>query len=252
MKFISSIIKFFKPDGVQVAFFGAFLVFVVVVAVMMMSGTNKEILVNYQPDAVKKRQPTKVQAVQEARRAGEDDPQVKYAERLKEAASLGTGLAFFVINERMNGVETSDINALLAKFEPSGLLPPALWILKPTTAVQYGVVRSQRGLYLIRYRSRPLLIEIIASGDGGFESGAFFVVRLPDTASSESLGKVNTAGHWASVYIAPENVSAVIPPPFSPADYYRQFGWQTEPLRYYELPSAQAQAVEQFLLQQKQ
>ena len=136
----------------------------------------------------------------------------------------------------------------MKSFSTSQLLPPQMQILYPDSETDYGLVKSSRGTYFVRYRSIPLTIEILAPGVTSRDDS--FLVRIPDTASSKQFGSQNEAGFWASVYIAPKG-DAKIPPAFSVSEVYQKFGWGLEPLRFTQLTNEQAKSVQNWLYQQK-
>ncbi len=159
-----------------------------------------------------------------------DDPVAHYADRLREASALAIALSITAVHERLaNHRIYPKLDGLLAATGQSDLLPPKMEVLNPV-----GVVSSPRGLYYVRYRVNPFGIEVLAVGSRGFNDGAIFVVRVPDTTlppSQSELAPTAQAGAYATLFTAPYNAAALIPMPFAPAHTFSAAGWTLEPLR---------------------
>ena len=169
---------------------------------------------------------------------GENDTNFRYAERVREASSIGLGMSIFLVNQRVHFNRTLTLQELMQEFARSDLLPPGITVLFPKSQTNYGVTQTGRGIYFIRYSPKPLRIEILAGSIVGKEDGAVFILRIPDTSAaninpSESMSSANikSAGAWATVFEAPENADHYIPPPFSPLQTFTAMNWSVKPLQ---------------------
>lgn len=181
---------------------------------------------------------------------GDSDKNVRYADRIREASSIGLGMSMFLVSQRVSKNRIMSLPELMKEFSTSDLLPPGVAVLLPDKAVSYGLLKTGSGLYYLNYSPRPLKIEVLAASFNGLHDGAVFVLRLPDTSAANlkpqaDSPKVFSAGAWATLFEAPENPNHYIPPPFSPAETYRALNWQTRPLQQSEIsPQRMAQLSE--------
>ena len=254
---LSSIFGFWKPDSNQLVFivagiviFGGFLISRY--AGVEKLNTNVQIEDNAPIENFKK---SRTQLNSDSIRLGETDPTLKLAERTREASALAIGLGWYVLNERVTDSPkiTPDVSDLMQDFARSPLLPPGCRVLNTTVKTDYGLVQTARGLYFIRYRARPVMIEILASGRDSSLDGAVFSLRLPDRQAAEYLvnqpnsADVKIAGAWASIYVAPENQNAYIPPAFAPGSAYINTGWKPDVLRVGDFSPEKINGLQKFL-----
>jgi hypothetical protein len=237
----SSVFGFFRPDTNQIVFLVAAFVLVGAYGVSRLTGENLTAKVEF-AEGTKERadfRKSRTQLNSEEIRLGETDPNTLLTERIREASALSIGLGWFVLSERVTDTPkvTESVNELMDNFSQSPLLPPGMTVLNPTIKTDYGLLATRLGVYYVRYRARPLMIEILASGRKGGADGAVFALRIPDRSAAEfaanqpGSSKIKIAGAWASLYIAPDNQNAYIPPPFSPGTAYLNTGWKPEVLR---------------------
>ena len=156
-----------------------------------------------------------------------NDPAARYAERLREAASLAIGLALTAFSERFQSRRfPASLAALVAAAEQRGLLPPGI---KWDAAGQY--FNGAAGRYWARYRTGSFGLEVLSAGWRGWADGEVFLLRLPDEAG-QVLAPADSAprASWAALWVA-NSPESLIPAPFAPAAQLPARGWRPESLR---------------------
>lgn len=155
------------------------------------------------------------------------DPAARYAERLRESASLAVGLTLAAVDIGLRG-RARQVPQSLAQAQSAagqrGLLPPTVrW--SPELQAFVGTW----GVNYVRYRARPLGVEIVAVGRRGFEDGEIFLLRVPDTGQQQTPADRAPTPSWCSLWVAHQ--SALVPPPFATVTQLQQTGWRLEALR---------------------
>ncbi len=186
---------------------------------------------------------------------GDNDKNVRYAERVREASSIGLGLSLFLIGERVSKNRVMTLPQVMKEFSSSELLPPGVVVLSPERSTSYGLLQTERGIYFINYSPKPLKIEILAASPNGLTDGAVFILRVPDASAANmkppiASSKVSSAGAWASIFEAPENENHYIPPPFSPVETFTAMNWQIRPLLQAEILPEKMNKLNNFLQRQ--
>lgn len=238
-KLLKSISRFagaFRPEPYQVVV----IVFLIIVIGSFFARVRRgdddalNASVLYKDDVAAQQEKQRKQNKKEFYQTGEYDANLKYAERVREASAISLGLSIFLLRERLMEQKTSvSINDILTRFESHELKPPGVKN-QPTANADYGLLRTSRGLYLLRYRAKPFVLEVLACGTNGMSDGAIFVLRVPDQARTQIVGGDSTqvVASWAVLYVAPENNRAAwIPPAFSPPETFVNTGWRMEPLQ---------------------
>lgn len=159
------------------------------------------------------------------------DPNVRYAERLREATSLGMGLSIAVLHERLKEKRRADsLIEIVSLAKKRELFPPNLQF-----DTQGLFAYSNLGAYYLRYRSAPFGLEIVSVGRQGEIDGEVFVLRIPDE-SGQKITAVESVPQaaFASLWISPSD-STALPSAFAPASFYKQAGWRLEILRSGEI-----------------
>ena len=254
---LSSIFGFLRPDSNQIVFLVAAVVIVGAFAVSRLSGDKLDATVEF-AEASRQRsdfRKSRTQLNSEAIRLGESDPGAVMTERIREASAISIGLGWFLLNERVsdNPKVTESVGELMENFSRSPLLPPGTVVLNPTINTDYGLIETRLGVYYVRYRARPLTVELLASGKKGSSDGAVFALRMPDSSAASFIAaqpgapKMKVAGTWASLYLAPDNQNAYIPPPFSPFTAYLNTGWKPEVLRAENFSVEKINELQKFL-----
>lgn len=234
-KSISRFAAGFRPEPYQVVVMVLLVVVVgsFILRVRQGEGEGLDASVLYNDDNPANQEKQKKQAKKEFYQTGEYDANLKYAERVREASAISLGLSLFLLRERIMEQKTSaSINDILARFDTHELKPPGVRV-QSNSGADYGLVRSTRGVYLLRYRAKPFVLEVLACGTNGMSDGAIFLLRVPDQARAQIVGGDSTqvVASWAVLYVAPNNRAAWIPPAFSPAETFVNTGWQLEPLQ---------------------
>ena len=253
-QFFGSVLKglggFFQPEAPQVVIAVVVLTICVLAYFSMNAEKTHDLKVEY---AAQKNRLARDEAVEtDVVQLAETDPTLRYAERQREASGIGLGLSLFVVRQRISyGRGFSDVQSLLNEFAKSDIFPPQMTMLVPRQTVAYGILASGRGLYYVRFQPSPLKIEILACGSDGSESGAVFVLRLPETSAAnvavEQNPNVGVAGKWATLFVSPASGNAYLPPPFAAADVYQNSGWTIEPLRAADISPDKLNQIQQFL-----
>lgn len=256
-KIFSSVFKFIRPDSNQIVFFVAAIVIFGAFALSKMTGEklNARVEIADGVESPENFRKSRIQLNSEEVRLGETDPNVQLTERIREASALSIGLGWFLLSERVsdNPKVTDSVVELMENFSRSPLLPPGMSVLNTAQKTDYGLVQTARGLYFVRYRPRPLMVEILASGKKGGLDGAVFAVRMPDRSAAEFIAsqpnasKLKVAGTWASLFVAPENQNAYIPPPFAPGTAYLNTGWKPDVVRANEFSPEKINELQKFL-----
>lgn len=200
-------------------------------------------LADYQGDGLSAQPTTRPYT---ATNMGDNDPAVRYADRLRDASALSISFSLYTLNERMvNNRIIQDNASVLDGLNKSGLMPPGL-----SVASQSGVVRSPYGLYYIRYRPNPFGVEILSVGGNGLADGEVFIIRLPDSAPppAAELAPSQSAGGYATLYTAPRG-DTVVPKPFASFKDMESAGWKQEPLRAAPYSPEQVQELKNWLAQ---
>lgn len=159
---------------------------------------------------------------------GDEDPAVRYADRLRDGSALSIAFSLYTLNEALvNRRLLLSVGAVLEGLGKSKLMPPGLTVVNGS-----GVVRGATGLYYIRYRAKPFGVEVLSVGGNGLADGEVFVIRVPEMtkAPNEALAPSQVAGNYAAVFVAPRT-DALLPKPFTPASVYLSAGWTQEALR---------------------
>ncbi len=254
MNAIKIIWSFFKPNETILVIFGVFLVLcAVTAAAMYRNSESAKFTGTVRYENLSPEQRRQIESVSDEIRIGETDSNLRFAERLREASSIGLGLSLYLVRERVANNRFLTLAEMMTEFSKSDLLPPACQVLlstRPTT--EYGMVQTARGTYFIRYSPAPLKLEILSAGKNGLEDGATFLVRVPDTSAAKlpvnaNSSKVTSAGAWATLFEAPLNQNHYIPPPFAPVQSFAAMNWQIRPLRQTELSAERMQELNGFL-----
>ncbi|HEX8096716.1 MAG TPA: hypothetical protein VF507_01715 [Pyrinomonadaceae bacterium] len=177
---------------------------------------------------------------------GDDDPAVRYADRLRDASALSISFSLYALNERLvNSRVIPSVGGVLDGMKSSGLVPPGTAVVN-----QSGVVRSPGGLYYLRYSPNPFGLEVLAVGAGGLADGEVFLIRVPESGPppATELAPSQLAGGYATLFTAPR-ADALVPKPFVPASVYAKAGWRQEPLRASPYSPQQAQELKTWLAQ---
>lgn len=234
--------------------FGVFFVLAVFTVVAMYRAPKKDSFsVRYENLTPEQRR--QLESLADDARVGETDKNVRYAERVREASSIGLGLSLYLVRERVSRDRTLSLQEAMSEFAKSDVLPPSCQVLLPDRQTDYGLVQTARGIYYIRYSPSPLKIEILSGGFNGLSDGSTFILRVPDTSAANlpieanSL-KVKSAGAWATIFEAPENENHYIPPPFTPVQTFTAMNWQVRGLQQTELSAERVQELNGFLHRQ--
>jgi hypothetical protein len=254
----STLWKFGKPNETMLVIFGAFVVLAVIAGIQMARGSQEKAFagkVKYDmKPSVEQRM---VSSIPEDARIGENDSSLRYAERVKEASSIGLGLSLFLIRERVSHGRVLPISQVMSEFSRNELLPPGVEVVSAPAMADYGVAKTLRGMYVIRYSAKPLALEVLGTGWNGLSDGAVFVVRAPDTnAGSQNPGgiygpKVSSAGGWATLFEAPENEGHSIPAAFAPVQTYQAMNWQVKSLTQVDISPEKLEQLNSFLNAQR-
>ncbi len=242
--------QYLKPSELMFVLFGVFIFLSAVAGVMIYRGEQFSGKLKYEdlsPD-----QKTKVKNLAENIQLGNDDQNVRYAERVREASSIALGVSIFLVSERISHNRVLTLEELMTEFSKSDLLPPSVQVVLPDRKTDYGMLRTDRGVYFIRYLPKPLKIEILSGSFAGKSDGVVFIIRLPDTTAANmspqvDSQKVTSAGAWATLFEAPETGDHYIPPPFAPVETYKAMNWQIKPLQQTDISPERLQQLNDFL-----
>lgn len=145
-----------------------------------------------------------------------DGEVARTATRVREATGLLMGLAAIGLTEQMKDRNPTSADSLIGLMSERNLFPPGI---SPTTVK--GTLISDRATIYIRYRSRPLGIEIISLGRERLD-GPTLIVRL-DAGSDDNSG--------ALLLIARKIEGVNLLEPFAPIKNVAAMNWSVEPLR---------------------
>lgn len=247
--------KFFKPNETILIFVGIFLFMTILTVVSMYRRENKfESNVQYENLTAEQRR--QVESMTEDVKLGEDDAVVRQTERIREASSIGLGLSLFLVRERVSNDRVLNLKETMTEFGKSEILPPGCHVLQTDKNTDFGIIRTRRGVYYIRYLAQPLKIEILSSGINGTADGNTFILRLPDTSAAKipveaNSPKVTSAGAWATLFEAPSSENHYIPPPFASAQAFQAMNWKIVGLQQAEFSPEKLQEINNFLQKQK-
>lgn len=137
-------------------------------------------------------------------------------DRLGEAEALALVASLYAATEQIKGRTPKSANDLLAGVAAQSLLPSGL-ILTQTD----GAVASSGGTLYLRYRPKPLAIEVVAIAHEQ-RDGPAILVRIPDE---------NTKEGGASLFLATRLSDVSVPQAFAPPAEVIASGWSPQPLR---------------------
>lgn len=255
MKIAKNFWKFVKPTETIFIMGGVFFVLTVVTVVTMYRNNN-----SFKPEVryenLTPEQRRQIESVSEDIRLGETDSNARYADRVREASSIGLGLSLYLVRERVSKDRTLTLSETMTEFAKSDVLPPSCEVLLPDRPTDYGLVKSAQGIYYVRYSPSPLKIEILSGGYNGLADGSVFILRVPDTSAANlplenASPKTTSAGAWATIFEAPANQNHYIPPAFAPVQTFTAMNWQVRPLQQTELSAARMQELNNFLQRQQ-
>ena len=256
-KVIKSAWKYLKPNEFVLVIFGVFIVLAIFTAIKMYRDPSVEKFdgkLNY--ENLSPEQKRQIESIAEDTRLGETDSNLRYAERVREASSIGLGLSLYLVRERVSNNRVLTLQQTMVEFAKSDLLPPACQVLNPDSQTDYGLVKTERGVYYVRYSPAPLKLEVLSSGANGLADGSTFIIRVPDTSAANLQVKANSAkttsaGAWATIFEAPENENHYIPAAFAPVQSFAAMNWQIRALQQTELSPERVQELNKFLQRQK-
>lgn len=249
--------KFLKPTEIIWVIFGIFFFLSLVVVVKMYREPEPDKFSLYYEN-ISADEKLKAKQAEENIRLGEDDNVVAYAERVREASSVGLGISLFLVKERVSQAQrVLTLDQLMREFAESDLLPPDCTVLIADKPTSYGLIKTSHGIFYIRYSPVPLKVEILSAGSDGAASGAVFILRVPDTSAAklapEGAGpKIKTAGAWATIFEAPSNQNHYIPPPFAPVETFTAMNWQVRALQQTELSPERLRELNNYLQNRNQ
>lgn len=138
------------------------------------------------------------------------------ADRIGEAEALALAASLYAATEQIKGRTPKTANDLIAGVASRNLLPPGL---SPTRAE--GALSSSGGTLYLRYRPRPLAVEVVAIARE-LRDGPAILVRIPDE---------NARDGGASLFLATRLSDVSVPQAFAPGAEVIAAGWSPEPLR---------------------
>ncbi len=138
-------------------------------------------------------------------------------DRLGEAEALALVSSLYAATEQIKGRTPKTANGLLMGVASQNLLPPGLSI----TQTEGAISSSGGGTLYLRYRPKPLAIEVVAITHE-MKDGPAILVRVPDENSKEG---------GASLFLATRLSNVSVPQPFAPSAEVIASGWSPEPLR---------------------
>lgn len=161
-----------------------------------------------------------------------DDGEVyRTADRLREASALALGTTLRAATAQAERRTIHNAAQLIEEVTAAGLLPPQV------TADRSMALHSDRSSLVLRYRSKPLAIEIL-SFPRSREDGPALMVRIPSSTSDADRGSIFIADRLGEI-AAPEAFCSV-------ADCVRA-GWIDQPFNLAEVPEAQWQQLRGWL-----
>jgi hypothetical protein len=255
MKAAQTLWKYTKPTETMLIMFGVFAFLAIVTAITMYRNSENKFNGQVRYENLSPETRRQVESVAEDIRLGEDDSNLRYAERIREASSIGLGLSLYIVRERVSSDRVLTLPQMMDEFAKSDVLPPSCKVLLPDKPTDYGLVQTARGIYYIRYQSSPLKLEILSSGADPVADGSTFILRVPDTSAAKipieaGSNKVKSAGAWATIFEAPASENYYIPPPFAPVQSYAAMNWQVRALQQTELSPERMQKINEYLQRQ--
>jgi hypothetical protein len=161
-----------------------------------------------------------------------DDGEVyRTADRLREASALALAAALRAASAQAEGHTIYSAAHLIDEIRSAGLLPPRV------TADRSMGLRADRSRLLLRYRPKPLAIEVL-SFPNSREDGPALMVRIPSLSSD---------GDRVSVFIAERLGEAVVPEQFASVSDCLRAGWIDQPFNLAEVPELQWQQLRSWL-----
>jgi hypothetical protein len=137
-------------------------------------------------------------------------------DRLGEAEALALAASLYAATEQIKGRTPKSANDLLTGVASQNLLPPGLSLTQTE-----GALASSGGTLYLRYRPKPLAIEVVAIAREQ-RDGPAILVRIPDENAKEG---------GASLFLATRLSDVSVPQAFAPAAEVIAAGWSPEPLR---------------------
>lgn len=138
-------------------------------------------------------------------------------DRLGEAEALALVSSLYAATEQIKGRTPKTTNNLLIGVAAQNLLPPGLRL----TETDGAVASIGGGTLYLRYRPKPLAVEVVAIAREQ-RDGPAILVRIPDENSREG---------GASLFMATRLSDVRVPQAFAPAAEVIAAGWSPEPLR---------------------
>lgn len=138
------------------------------------------------------------------------------ADRIGEAEALALAASLYAATEQIKGRTPKTANDLIAGVASQNILPPGL---SPTRTE--GALSSSGGTLYLRYRPKPLAVEVVAIARE-LRDGPAILVRIPDE---------NAKDGGASLFLATRLSGVMVPHAFAPAAEVIAAGWSPEPLR---------------------
>ena len=138
-------------------------------------------------------------------------------DRLGEAESLALASSLYAATEQIKGRTPKTANDLLIGVAAQNLLPPGLSL----TQTDGAVASSGGGTLYLRYRPKPLAIEVVGLARE-MRDGPAILVRVPDENSKEG---------GACLFLATRLSDVSVPQAFAPSAEVIASGWSPEPLR---------------------
>ena len=152
------------------------------------------------------------------------------AEQIRESAALALGMTLLATQRTVERHPFETVESLIAGVAEHDLLPPGLTLDGSSSVV------SRHGNYYIRYRERPLGVEVLSIGKGASD-GVAIIVRLPDDEFSE---------HALTYYMIPK-AGLQVPGGFEPVAQLISSGWRPETFKSAELSQAEKEQERQWL-----
>lgn len=150
-------------------------------------------------------------------------------ERIREATALVLAASLFTANESLAQHSPPSLTALLAGVSAAGLLPPGMQLDNGT-----GLLHSARGELHLRYRSEPLVIEVLSVGRERLD-GPALLIRV-----TQSSFRTEAGTEVAQLYIATRLDEITLPRPFISEAEIITLGFAPEPFRALNLPNPDA------------
>jgi len=152
------------------------------------------------------------------------------AERLRDTTAVAIAASTSVIEGALRGRIPRDAAELVAYVGQQQLIPAEWLTSKP------GVLQTPRGIILVRYSAKDLLVEVL-SVPRDRKDGPAIVIRLPDPENTE-VG----ARYFESMQLD----GIVYPPPFAPIAEIIASGWQPRLFKQTQIPDDQRAQLERW------